>query len=219
MTSVARGRYALFHSGIECGEERWSIAAGADGVVITGSQEMVAPHPFPNRQDYRLTLSPEWRPTGLEVLWDVGGRRVVSTHHAEAGMWRVRIDYGGTAREQEGDFPDFCEIEYGSHLSSTVILARRDFGLEGEHEFPVLRIGPPLMAVTPSRLLYRCVEVGTFDAPGGRVKAKRYVASLPESPEQEGYAFWADEDGFVLESYEGLDPARPWMRLVELERG
>ena len=27
-----------------------------------------------------------------------------------------------------------------------------------------------------------------------------------------------DEDGFVLESFEGLDLSRPWMRLVELRR-
>lgn len=218
MPPIARGRYALFHSGQECGEERWTITGGADGVVIEGAQELIAPHPFPSRQDFRATLTPEWRPTGLEVRWRVGDRQVVSTHHAEAGMWRVRIEYGGTTREQEGDFPDFCEIEYASHLSSTVILARRDFGLDGEHEFPVLRIGPPLMAVTPARMLYRCVEAGTHDSPIGPVRAKRYVASLMEMPEREEYAFWADDNGFVLESFEGLDLSRTWMRLVEFER-
>jgi hypothetical protein len=51
------------------------------------------------------------------------------------------------------------------------------------------------------------------------VRAKRYVVSLPPHPESEGYTFWADEDGFVLESYEGLDTSRPWMRLVTMTRG
>ena len=65
----------------------------------------------------------------------------------------------------------------------------------------------------------RCVEVGTFEAAHGTVKAKRYVASLPPASEDEGFTFWADEDGFVLESYEGHDVSRPWMRLVDLRRG
>ena len=41
---------------------------------------------------------------------------------------------------------------------------------------------------------------------------------LPDRPEEEGYSFWADEEGFVLESYEGLEPSRPWMKLVEFRR-
>ena len=51
------------------------------------------------------------------------------------------------------------------------------------------------------------------------VKAARYVVSMPPRGEDEGYTFWADEDGFVLESYEGLDLSRPWMTLMELQRG
>jgi hypothetical protein len=88
----------------------------------------------------------------------------------------------------------------------------------GEHEFPVLRVGPPLMAVTPDRMLYRCVEKGRFAAPSGEVPASRYVVSQPPRGEDDGYAFWADETGIVLESYDGLDPSRLWMRLVELRR-
>ena len=60
-TAVARGRYALFFSGHECGEERWTIEETSDGVVVTGEQQMVAPHPFPNRNAYRVTLAPNWR--------------------------------------------------------------------------------------------------------------------------------------------------------------
>src|SRR4029453_1460974 len=114
---------------------------------------------------------------------------------------------------------EVAEVEIATMLSNVFLLTRRDFQVGGEHEFPVLRIGPPLMAVTPERMLVRCVEKGTFDTPRGPVRASRYVVSLPPRTEEEGYTFWADEDGFVLESYEGLDRSRPWMRLVELTKG
>jgi hypothetical protein len=68
-------------------------------------------------------------------------------------------------------------------------------------------------------MLYRCVEKSRFSTPFGAVAAGRYIVSLPPRTEDEGYTFWADEDGIVLESYEGLDLSRPWMRLVELQRG
>jgi hypothetical protein len=212
------GRYELFHQGRACGEERWRIEPSSDGYVITGDQELVAPHPFPNRQQYRAEVERGGRLMGLEIRWDVGTRALHATHRASNGMWRVRIEYGGETKEQEGDYPSGCEVEYGTHLLNMIILARRDFQTGGEHEFPVLRIGPPWMAVTPHRMLYRCVETGTFASPLGVVAAKRYVVSIPPAPETEGYSFWADEDGFVLESYEGHDPARPWMRLVEMRR-
>ncbi len=212
------GRYALFSGGAECGEERWELAGSADGYVVTGVQELTAPHPFPNRQEYRVTLSRSWRPTGIEILWHVKDRTLAAYHRADGATWRVQIDYSGQRKEQEGDYPEFCEVEYGTHLLNTVILARRDFQVGGEHEFPVLRIGPPYMAVSPERMLYRCVEQGEYRAPCGTVTAKRYVVTVPPQPEAEGYAFWADEDGFVLESYEGDDPSRTWMRLVELNR-
>jgi Putative glycolipid-binding len=218
-TRVASGRYLVFHAGQECGEERWRIELSSDGLVASGEQELVAPHPFPNRQQYRASLTSTMRIRGLEVHWTVGTRTLRAEHAAEAGTWRVRVEAEGHAREQSGDFPDACEVEYGTHLFNTFILARRDFQLEGEHEFPVLRIGPPLMAVSPERMLYRCVEVGTFAGPVGPVRAKRYVVSLPPRGPDDGYAFWADDDGFVLESYEGLDPSRPWMRLVEYRHG
>jgi len=218
-TAVARGRYAIFFGGHECGEERWTIEEHADGVTVTGEQVMVAPHPFPNHNAYRVTLGSNWRPTGLEVQWTVGDRLLTALHRAENEHWRVRIEYQGHVKEQEGDYPEFCEVEFVTHLFNAFVLARRDFQLDGEHEFPVLRIGPPYMAVTPERMKYRCVEVGTFPTPVGPVKAKRYVVSVPPAGEAEGYTFWADESGIVLESYEGLDLSRPWMRLVEYTRG
>lgn len=212
------GRYVLFHAGVPCGEERWRVEGSADGMVVNGEQELVPPHPFPSRHEYRATLTPSWRITGLEVLWTVGARTLRATHAADGAMWRVRIEYDGHAREQEGDFPDFCEVDFATHLFNTLILARRDFQVGGEHEFPVLRIGPPLMAVTPDRMLYRCVEKASFASPLGPVAAGRYTVSLPGHGEDEGYMFWADENGIVLESYDGLDPSRPWMRLVEYRR-
>jgi len=217
-STLVSGRYALFSGGSECGVERWWIESVPDGFLVTGDQELVAPHPFPNRQEYRATLTREWRLTGLEIRWNVGNRLLVSTHRAGDGMWRVRVEYADQVKEQEGDFPAFCEVDYGTHLFNTIVLARRDFQIGGEHEFPVLRIGPPYMAVSPDRMLYRCVEKGTFETPLGVVTAKRYVVSIPPAPEHQGYSFWADEDGFVLESYEGLDASRTWMRLVELRK-
>jgi len=221
VTRIA-GRYLLFHAGAECGEERWSIEGSATGMVVTGEQETVPPHPFPSRHAWRATLTREWRITGLEVHWSVGGHELRATHAATPGasgpMWRVRIEQGGRLREQEGDFPDYCEVDFSTHLFNTLILARRDFAEGGEHEFPVLRIGPPFMAVTPDRMLYRCVEKGTFTSPRGELPAARYLVSLPAQGDESGYTFWADEDGIVLESYEGLDRSRTWMRLVEYVR-
>jgi hypothetical protein len=216
---VAAGRYLVFFRGEECGEERWAIERGPDGYVASGEQDLHSPHPLPAHQEYRATLSPEWRLTGLEVRWTVGGRALLATHRAEGGVWRVRIEYQGQVKEQQGDYPDFCEVDYGTHLMSSFFLARRDFAIGGEHEFPALRIGPPFMAVTPERMLVRCVERRTLETPLGPCEAKRYVVSLPPRSEAEGYTFWADPDGFVLESYDDLEQNRPWMRLVELVRG
>jgi hypothetical protein len=215
---MASGRYRIYFAGRECGEERWELHSAADGHVVVGEQVLIPPHPFPSRQEYRATLTELWRVTGLEILWTVGAHTLRATHAADRGTWRVRIEQQGQVREQQGDFPDVCEVDYGTPLFNAFVLARRDFGLGGEHEFPALRIGPPWMAVTPDRLLYRCVETGSFDTPLGPVRAKRYVVFLPDRPEEEGYSFWADEEGFVLESYEGLEPSRPWMTLVEFRR-
>jgi len=218
-TLVRAGRYVIFAGGRECGEERWTLEAGAAGLILTGVQETAAPHPIPSRLEYRATLTQEWRVTGLELRWSVGDREIRAVHHAEADRWRARIESGGEARQQEGDYPAVCEVEIPSHLSATFVLARRDFQLGGEHEFPVLRIGPPILAVSPERMKLRCVGSGTIMAPHGPVHAKRYVASLPPRSEDEGYTFWADDDGVVLESFEGPEPDVPWMRLVELSAG
>ena len=217
--TVFSGRYAMFFSGRECGEERWLIEATPDHLVARGEQVITAPHPFPNHQQYRVTLTHDWRVTGLEVEWVVGERTLHATHSAAGEMWRARIAYADHVKEQEGDYPSGCEVDFTTHLFSAFILQRRDFALDGEHEFPVLTIGPPYMAVTPGRLLYHCVEVGSYSSPLGARAAKRYRVSRPPENESEGYTFWADEDGIVLESYEGHDASRPWMRLVEYRQG
>ena len=131
----------------------------------------------------------------------------------------MRIAYGDKTHEQHGDYPSLVEVEFPSQLFHFAILARRDFAVGGEHEFPVLRIGPPLMAVSPERMMMRCVETGTVMTPRGEVQAKRYVLSLPPQGESEGYTFWADEDGLMLEAFESVEPANTWMRLVEYRRG
>ncbi len=212
------GRYRIFFHGVECGEERWRLEPSPDGLVASGAQEILAPHPLPNRHEYRATLGPDGRLTGLEIHWSVGAQRLLATHRAEAGVWRVRIEFGGHVKEQQGDYPEFCEVDYATHLMSWFVLARRDFALGGEHEFPVLRIGPPYMAVSPERMRMRCVEAGFVETPFGRREAKRYVVSLPPQPESDGYSFWADPDGVVLESHDDPGGQRTWMQLMELER-
>lgn len=218
-TRVRTGRYTIFANGIECGEERWSLEASDEGLVVTGNQELQAPHPFPSRLEYRVTLTPGWRVTGIELHWTVGMRSIRAVHHAEAERWRAHIESGAEARTQEGDYPAVCEVEIPSHVSAMFVLAHRAFQIDGEHEFPVLRIGPPVMAVSPERMKLRCVAAATIMSPRGPVAAKRYVASLPPRGEDEGWTFWADEDGLVLESFEGAEPGKPWMRLVELTEG
>lgn len=213
------GRYRIFHAEREVGEERWRLAPDdGGGVVLTGEQVIEAPHPFPHRHEFRATVDAAGRVRGVEIVWTVGGRALHATHGAEGARWRVRIDYQGEVREQQGDYPEGCEVDYATPLFQAFILARRDFALDGEHELPVLRIGPPWMAVHPGMMKLRCVEIGSRATVYGTVRAKRYVASLPPASEEEGFTFWADDDGFVLESCEGLNPSRPWMTLVEFRR-
>jgi hypothetical protein len=219
---IASGRYLIDHAGRECGEERWSIEEGEAGPVATGEQVLESPHPFPSRQEWRVRLTRAWRLSGLEIAWTVGTRRLRAVHGADGERWHARIEYGGEVREQQGDYPAGCEVEFASPLHHVFILARRDFALEGEHEFPVLRIGPPWMAVSPERMRIRCVELGRRDTPWGAAAAKRYVESLLRPApgggyreDDQGYTFWADERGFVLESHEGRTPTSPWMRLIE----
>lgn len=215
---IAEGRYAIGVGGEPCGEEAWRMAANAGGIVVTGEQALRAPHPFPNTQSWRATLTREWRPASLAIEWTVGDRVLRALHQADGARWSARIEYQGETKSQSGDFPSFAEVEYPSHLFNTFILARRDFAVGGEHEFPVLRIGPPWMAASPDRMLIRCAEKGAYASPWGSVPAKRYVLSLPPRPESEGYTFWADEHDVVLESFEGPEPEVSWMRLVEYHR-
>ena len=216
---VVAGRYAIFHAGRECGEERWRIESAGEGFVAWGEHLTEAPHPLPNRQEFRVALSERWRVTAVEILWEVGPRTLRATHAADGERWRVRVEYQGEVKEQEGDYPAFCEINHPSHLFDTFTLSRLGFEAGSEHECPVLLIGPPWMAVAPDRQRVRCLETRELETAFGRMRAKRYALSHPPRSEDEGYSFWADEHDVVLESCEGLDAARPWMKLVEYRRG
>ena len=216
--TVFAGRYAQFHDGIECGEERWIIEATPEELTARGVQSMTAPHPAPGRLEYCVRLSHTWRVLAVEALWRVGTRELHAIHAAAGARWRARIEYDGQLKEQGGDYPPACEVDFVTHLFSTFLLQRRDFAPGGEHEFPALLIGPPFLAVTPGRMLYRCVERDAFRSPAGEVPARRYIVSRPPEREEEGFTFWADDDGVVLQSCEGLDVARPWMVLTEYQR-
>lgn len=215
---VASGRYLLFHAGEPCGEEAWRLESEPGGLLAQGEQVLAAPHPFPSRHAYRAVLTRDWRVVALDVRWSVGHRTIAATHRADGARWHGRIETAGHAREQEGDYPEYCEVEYPSMLFNGFVLGKREFAVGGEHEFPVLRIGPPMMAVSPGRMRYRCDGTGTIETAGVPRAAKRYVVSLPPEPEEAGYAFWADAHDVVLASFEGLDESRPWMTLVEYRR-
>src|SRR5258706_13825465 len=97
--TVYSGRYAMYFSGRECGEERWRIEAMPDHLVARGEQVITAPHPFPNHQQYRVSLTHDWRVTGLEVEWVAGERTAHATHSAADGRWRARTAYADHARQ------------------------------------------------------------------------------------------------------------------------
>jgi hypothetical protein len=78
---------------------------------------------FPNHNAYRVTLAPSWRPTGLEVQWTVGDRLLTALHRAEGDHWRVRIEYQGHVKEQEGDYRSSAMVEFVTHLFNAFILA------------------------------------------------------------------------------------------------
>src|SRR6266511_4444167 len=108
---VAAGRYAIFHAGIETGEERWSVVPAADGgAVARGEQVLTAPHPLASELEWRARLTPEGRISALEMSWRVGARTVRAEHGVAAERWHARIAYAGQAREQEGDFPSVAEV-------------------------------------------------------------------------------------------------------------
>ena len=216
---AARGRYAIHFAGRECGEERWSVARAADGAhVATGEQHLLAPHPFPSRQEYRATLSPLGRVTGLEVRWTIGARTLVARHAADGDLWRVRLEVDGQVREQEGDYPTFCEVLYGTHVFHTFALRRYVLAPGATHEFPALVIGPPFMAVEPGRQRLRCTAEEERATPFGPRRARRIELGDAGGSLEPPFAMWVDEHDVVLESLEGVEPAAPWMRLVEYER-
>ena len=216
---VAAGRYVIFHGGVEAGEERWSVESAPDGgAVARGEQVLAAPHPMPSELEWRVRLSERGRVTALEAEWRVGTRTVRAEHAAEGDTWRARLLYGGHKREQEGDFPVFAEVAFGSHVLHTVMLHRYALAPGAEHEFPALVIGPPWLAAEPGRQRVTCTASEIRDSPAGRVTARRIEVSDP-SGAVPAFAAWLDEHDVVLESYEDATSSEPWMRLVEYQRG
>jgi len=214
----ASGRYAIFHAGIESGEERWSVEPAADGgVVARGEQVLRAPHPFASDLEWRARLSPEGRVCALEVDWRVGMRSLRAEHATEGGRWHARIAYGGHAREQEGDFPSYAEVAFGSHVLHVIVFRRYELTPGAAHEFPVLNIGPPWFAAEPGRQRLACTAVGERGTPAGRSSARLIEVSDPGGAVPP-FAAWVDEDGVVIESYEDTRSFEPWMRLVEYQR-
>jgi len=64
----------------------------------------------------------------------VGQRILRARHGADGAMWRVRIEYGGQVREQEGDFPTTARSSTHAPVQH-VRAGARDFQIGGEHEF------------------------------------------------------------------------------------
>ena len=213
---LASGRYAIFHAGVEVGEERWSVEPSTDGgAVARGEQALGTPHPMPSELEWRARLSPDGRITALEMEWRVGTHTVRAEHAVAAERWHARILYGGHTREQEGDFPGLAEVAFGSHVLHTVMLRRYALAPGAEHEFPALVIGPPFFAAEPGRQRVVCTIVATRRTPLGEVSARRVEVVEPNG----SFAAWLDEHDVLLESYEDTHTEEPWMRLVEYRRG
>ncbi len=216
---LATGRYAIFHAGVEAGEERWSVEPAADGgAVARGEQVLRSPHPFASDLEWRARLSPEGRVRSLEVDWRVGTHTLRAEHAAESDRWHARVAYGGHTREQDGDFPARAEVAFGSHVLHAVTFRRYELAPGAEHEFPVLTVGPPWFAVEPGRQRLVCTGSGERPTPAGRAVARLVEVSDPGGAVPP-FAAWIDEHGVVIESYEDTRSFEPWMRLVEYRRG
>jgi hypothetical protein len=220
MSLVASGRYVIFHAGVEAGVETWSIVPGltGGGAIARGEQRLFPPHPLPSELGWWAQLSPEGRLVALEAEWRVGTRTVRAEHAADGETWRGRIRCGGHTREQSGDFPAFAEVAFGSHVLHTIMLRRYELRPGAEHEFPALLIGPPFFGAEPGRQRLTCTEVRPHAGPRGTVTARRVEISDPAGGVP-AFAAWLDEHDVILESYEDVHSAEPWMRLVEYERG
>ena len=82
----------------------------------------------------------------------------------------------------------------------------------------MLRVGPPLMAVTPDRMLYRCVREGRLRlAAAGRCLPGAVVVSLPAQGRAMGATSRSGptRTGSCSNRTTGSIRSRPWMRLVE----
>src|SRR5262245_5522702 len=114
---LSSGRYAIFHAGIEVGEERWTVEAVPGGGAIARAEQVLSPpHPLASELSWRAELTPEGRIATLETEWRVGTRTVRAEHAASGQRWHARVSSGGHSREQGGDFPGHAEVAFGSHV-------------------------------------------------------------------------------------------------------
>ena len=124
----------------------------------------------------------------------------------------------GSRGLQEGDFPAYAELAFGSHVLHTVMFRRYALEPGAEHEFPALAVGPPWFAAEPVRQRLLCTEAGTRELRGTRLSSRRVEVRDPQGAVP-AFAAWLDEHDVVLESYEDTHTDEPWMRLVEYGRG
>ena len=186
--------------------------------MASGEQVTRAPFPFPSVLEWRATTDRDARLSGLELRWRVGERLVAAMHASDGAMWRVRIETHGHVREQEGDYPVRAHVVLGSHVFHTFAFRTLELRPGAEHEFPMLSVGPPWMAVEPGRLIVRCTEARAIDTPLGVRDARRVEVFDPARGRAESFAAWIDEHDVVLASHEGEDDATPWMTLEAYER-
>ena len=213
------GVYRVHFGGQPCGEERWTLARTAAGEIATGEQDLRAPFPFPSTLRWRATVDPRGHVTSVDVDWQVGERRVRSEHLAQGERWTVRIESDGQVRQQEGDYPSQAVVVLGSHVFHTFVFRRLVLEPGADHVVLALTIGPPWMAVEPSRLHVTCTDVGTVETPLGPREARRIDVHDEERGPSDAFTAWIDAEDRVLLSREGPDDQHPWMTLVEYERG
>ena len=200
----------IFHPGEECGEERWRMEAlRRRAGRAPASRSSVAPHPFPNRQEYRVTLTRgDGARPALEIALD-GGRAHAVAH---ASRRRARCGACGSSTaarsaSRRATSRTFCEVEYAHasvqhrHPGAPRLRGRRRARVPGAAHRPAVHGG-----VARSACCTAASRRGRSTPRSARSTRSATWSACRRRGEDEGYTFWADEDGFVLESYEGLEP-------------
>ena len=216
--AVVRGRHEMFFAGQPCGDERWAVESGAQGERANGVQVTRAPHPFPGRIEWSAGTDAAGRLHALEVRWEVGGHVVHTRHVAEGTRWRVQLEYGGSSRTQEGDYPAQAHIVFGSPVLQSFVLRRFVLAPGADHEFPALVVGPPWMTVEPGHQRLRCTAAEVRETVLGPRELRRIEWHDPAVPDADVLTLWVDDDDTVFELWEGAGAVTPSSRLTEFAR-